>query len=376
MFNYIKEDSVIARSPQGDEAISKGTTIPRKYFSGGITKLEPDHIDRRGRQADVKGDGAMLRVDVDLEKPKDAAMNVAGIKKLNAFLGLLPVKEQEIYHKLMYLFVNGEDGSIAFSEVKLSNVDLTKLRKGFLSKFDNNPKALRDFESTAKLMSASAGKINPTIEEMIDQLYGVLIGKFNADNIIKNLKGDQFEKFYTYVEALREESVRSKSAAEFYEKTYRIMTVAANGITDAFTGQSHLSVDLSTIPGNTNFLSGQPLSFLFFASILEKLDKFGERTKDVADDPNWKEPILALKRVLNIDAAMTIDPFNLNTKYVEQWDNIQRGITEDVISNRVFPLIEQSYLAPGEKEQLKNIIQKFRVIFPRKSGHNEEMVLV
>jgi hypothetical protein len=35
VYNYIKEDSVIARSPQGDEAISERTTIPRKYFSGG-----------------------------------------------------------------------------------------------------------------------------------------------------------------------------------------------------------------------------------------------------------------------------------------------------------------------------------------------------
>jgi hypothetical protein len=37
VYNYIKEDSVIARSPQGDEAIS---TVPRKYFSGGVNAAQ------------------------------------------------------------------------------------------------------------------------------------------------------------------------------------------------------------------------------------------------------------------------------------------------------------------------------------------------
>ncbi len=55
VFNYIKEDS----TPEGQ-------TIPRKYFSGGITKLEPDEIDRSGRQTDVKGDGAMMSLKVVL----------------------------------------------------------------------------------------------------------------------------------------------------------------------------------------------------------------------------------------------------------------------------------------------------------------------
>ena len=36
VYNYIKEDSVFARSLQGNEAILTRTTIPRKYFSGGV----------------------------------------------------------------------------------------------------------------------------------------------------------------------------------------------------------------------------------------------------------------------------------------------------------------------------------------------------
>jgi len=44
VFNYIKEEpsDLSLRGAEGDEAISKGTTIPRKYFSGG-TDLDLDH---------------------------------------------------------------------------------------------------------------------------------------------------------------------------------------------------------------------------------------------------------------------------------------------------------------------------------------------
>ncbi len=78
-FNYIKEDL----TPDGQ-------VVPRKYFSGGITKLEPDKIDRSGRRADVKGDGAMLSVKVNLEESKDHAMSSIGhiepLPKANTYL--------------------------------------------------------------------------------------------------------------------------------------------------------------------------------------------------------------------------------------------------------------------------------------------------
>ena len=54
-FNYIKED------PTPD-----GQVVPRKYFSGGITKLEPDHIATNGAISEVKSDGAMLSIVVVL----------------------------------------------------------------------------------------------------------------------------------------------------------------------------------------------------------------------------------------------------------------------------------------------------------------------
>jgi len=56
--------------------------------------------------------------------------------------------------------------------------------------------------------------------------------------------------------------------------------------------------------------------------------------------------------------AKTMNPFSLNSGDVENWDDIQRGITEDVISNRVFPRIEQSYLTEREKQQVKNTIEE------------------
>ena len=55
-FNYIKEDSF----------------PPRKYFSGGITEIEPRYIDRSGRRSDVQGNSAMMVLEVKLIK--DAAM--------------------------------------------------------------------------------------------------------------------------------------------------------------------------------------------------------------------------------------------------------------------------------------------------------------
>lgn len=56
-FNLIKEDT----SPDGQ-------VIPRKYFSGGITKLEPDHIDRSGDAAMISSNvrGALLALTVSL----------------------------------------------------------------------------------------------------------------------------------------------------------------------------------------------------------------------------------------------------------------------------------------------------------------------
>jgi hypothetical protein len=57
-----------------------------------------------------------------------------------------------------------------------------------------------------------------------------------------------------------------------------------------------------------------------------------------------------------------IDPFNLKPEDVKQWDNIQHEITDDVITNRVFPRIKKSGLSKGEKERLEDIIQKLRRI--------------
>jgi ankyrin repeat protein len=59
-FNYIKED------PTPD-----GQAVPRKYFSGGITHLGDFAMSHDGKQSDVRIDGAMVAVKVDLKKPKD-----------------------------------------------------------------------------------------------------------------------------------------------------------------------------------------------------------------------------------------------------------------------------------------------------------------
>ena len=55
VFNYIKEDTTF-----------DGQTEPRKYFSGGITKLEPDHVDTHGDAAMISPRGSLLALTISL----------------------------------------------------------------------------------------------------------------------------------------------------------------------------------------------------------------------------------------------------------------------------------------------------------------------
>ncbi len=50
VFNFIKEER----------------SKPKKYFSGGITEIEPKVLDRKGLKEDVKQDGAMMSIDVSI----------------------------------------------------------------------------------------------------------------------------------------------------------------------------------------------------------------------------------------------------------------------------------------------------------------------
>jgi 6-phosphofructokinase 1 len=68
-FNYIKEESF----PPLDEEGKGGVPIARKYFSGGTSMEMTVRTD--GAMSAVISDGAMMRMDVDLEKTKDTAMN-------------------------------------------------------------------------------------------------------------------------------------------------------------------------------------------------------------------------------------------------------------------------------------------------------------
>lgn len=117
VFNYIKED------PMPD-----GQSVPRKYFSGGITKLEPDKIDRSGRQADVKGDGAMISLRVVLL----TAVLAAGIQ-IGAFAqdpGVFNsrLSEREEWDSLQRKGIQGEQqklmaGLNVFSDRRLETIN-------------------------------------------------------------------------------------------------------------------------------------------------------------------------------------------------------------------------------------------------------------
>jgi len=84
VFNFIK-----------DEAVPDGQVMPRKYFSGG-TDLGHYELKKDGEMSDIKTDGAMLSVRVDLEKSQDHAMiNVAEgivdlVSELNNIFDLKP----------------------------------------------------------------------------------------------------------------------------------------------------------------------------------------------------------------------------------------------------------------------------------------------
>jgi len=57
VFNYIKDGS-----------LSNGQMMPRKYFSGGISQLEPAHVDPDGAMSSVISKGQNIIVSMDLEK--------------------------------------------------------------------------------------------------------------------------------------------------------------------------------------------------------------------------------------------------------------------------------------------------------------------
>jgi aryl-alcohol dehydrogenase-like predicted oxidoreductase/CheY-like chemotaxis protein len=116
VYNYIKEDSVIARSPQGDEAISERTTIPRKYFSGGVTAfintvmtvvnrhtadsaLIAELSQKPQSLMDIVGDMAMIS-----QTPKVSAGRVMtqGHSKVRARKNLLPPVLQAIHGKRVW----------------------------------------------------------------------------------------------------------------------------------------------------------------------------------------------------------------------------------------------------------------------------------
>ena len=95
-FNYIKED------PTPD-----GQVVPRKYFSGGISRLEPAKVDRSGRQADVHADGNNAMITIALVAAGAAAIagGLYGVGKyIERDTKLREDREREAYyeHALQY----------------------------------------------------------------------------------------------------------------------------------------------------------------------------------------------------------------------------------------------------------------------------------
>ncbi len=127
-FNYIKEDpvGVSLRGGRADEAISKGTTIPRKYFSGG-TNFVNYHLDITHDRAMISRNEGLAQFLVTI---------VAGIAVGAIGLGVYHAYSTRGMHNL-------EQSLIAYDEKKPLTVDGMKKSSGpsFLNTyFDNNGK--------------------------------------------------------------------------------------------------------------------------------------------------------------------------------------------------------------------------------------------
>lgn len=92
VFDYIKKDPTLDCH-----------VVSRKYFSGGIAKLEPEHLDRSGMQADVKNDGAVVELKVDLRKSQDEAMTADELVEALSSNNLLPAERERLTWDLIKL---------------------------------------------------------------------------------------------------------------------------------------------------------------------------------------------------------------------------------------------------------------------------------
>jgi len=122
VYNYIKEepiDGVIA-SPQG-EAIFKGTTILRKYFSGGVDAIHISAaMSTTSQLPQDNGDGAM-RIVTDIVYPKDMVLRAMTNEELLGYF--MALRGQGPKHNLpvpvTYL---GRDGTVQNDELRMTQV--------------------------------------------------------------------------------------------------------------------------------------------------------------------------------------------------------------------------------------------------------------
>lgn len=91
VFSYIKEDST-----------SSAQAMPRKYFSGGITTLQPPKVSRDGKEADISSDGAMIILTVAIVAA--GAALIAGGFAIQKALKINRIKKYEEIRDVESLF--------------------------------------------------------------------------------------------------------------------------------------------------------------------------------------------------------------------------------------------------------------------------------
>ena len=108
------------------------------------------------------------------------------------------------------------------------------------------------------------------------------------------------ERLTDYLEILRIESSHELESGLLYDKTYRILAALA------YRMPKLLTADLNLINGHEEFLENKPIQEYLILKAINNLNSLKRLIKNLEADNYWKDAVLALKKVLKIDAAMPV----------------------------------------------------------------------
>jgi hypothetical protein len=246
-YNYIKEE----------KDISTGQTLPRKYFSGGVgfnaamTAFQyTSHLPAIPKAA--------VRVTVDM------AMANRKITKQAA------INRRATRNKNMMVYLPESQEAFVSKEIADGHTNVRKVNEKDQAMYADN---------------------------------------FNVGEILSEIhQTHPLFRLIEYTEKLHKRCYKAGGAAEeFYDKTYRLILALVNGPADRnFTKETFLSGDLTAMRAQR--LSDQPISHLLLSGVLESRRVYDVKTGDIANDPQWKDVVSALRKVMKVDQVELLWP--------------------------------------------------------------------